>query len=394
MRRKSVVFFMLMIVSMGLFSDNARKLKNAWIDAMTINSSLTYSDSGFFIGLGILTKVNYPGVNLYIKGIKTKETENICGKIKFHDDIKKIEIDKKKIYWFQNKKSGEYLILLSFFKYKGVKYLLLDHRNMSGVKTVLYRISKNSIEKVKVIKLSYIKNIGGELYGVDLKYPEKIFILDDNFNVSKAKKLKKKQYLFTDLYKFGKEIYFKKVRFKSNHPGFLSENGKSFFFRGQGDGKFLMEGYIRNQIVTGEERDKIYISYMFPDKPRYPVFVYSKKGKCEKTIYGNIEEYMWIPRGNWFDFGMPNKNMEIVSINRVFPDRGKIFVVIHRKTWGKNDKPKKYIQILSKKGKFLGEKEIKISGYPVFYDREEKVFYSIRDKDFSIREWTLKIKYY
>ncbi len=397
---KKIAFVLLIFIFFNRwsFSDNKRKLINRSFDALTIERCLTYTDFSFFVGLGMLTKVFGEDVNLYIKRIRTGKEENNCREIKYKPDIKKIEINKKGIVHFNYKREGDVLILNSFFQYNGSKYLLIEHRSMSGARTVLYKIVEKEIKKVKELKLSYIKNIKGILYGVDLKQPGKIFILDNNFDMKKRISLQKKEYMFTDFYKIGNDFVFKKVRFASAHPGFVSESGKSFFFKGQGKGKSLFESYMRNQIVFGEDDGKLYITFMFPDSPRYPVYVYSKDGKCEKTIYGNIEEYMWIPKGRWFDRGLPENNMEIVSVNKIFCDRGKIFVIIHRKTWGKprekKKKVKKFVQIISKKGKFLGEKEIKIFGYPVYYDRKSKTFYFIREKDFTIREWTLDVKYY
>jgi len=392
--KKKVLALIFLIIFHNIYLFGDKKLKNASITALIIERALTYTDIGFFVGLGMLTEVNSAGVRLYVNTSKTGKPITGCGKIKFHQDIKKFEMEKKRIYWFDYKEPGEFLELKSFFKYKGIKYFLVSHNTMNGSRKVLYKIGDKKIEEIKDVKLSYIKVINGKLYGVSLKSPRKIFILDNNFRIIKSIRLKKAQYLFTDIYKFGKELYFKKVRFKSNHPGFVSETGKMFFFIGQRDGKSLIEGYMRNQIVVGEDKKMIYISFMFPDTPEYPVFVYSKKGNCEKVLYGNIKEYMWIPRGNWFNRVLPGAKMEIVSVNKIFCDLGKIFIIIHRNTGAKIGKTKRIVQVISKKGRFLGEKEIKILGFPVFYDRQEKSFYSIRKKDFSVRKWSLKIKYY
>jgi hypothetical protein len=392
--KKILAFLMLIVFTKEIFPDNIKTLKTAGITALIIKNSLTWCDMDFFVGLGMLTEVYGDGVKLYIKNSKTGKAQTACRKIKFHSDIKDIKMEKKKIYCFNYKQAGEFLGIRSFFKYKGIKYFLVSHNMMSAHRMMLYKIRDDNIEEIKELKLSFIKVINGKLYGINMRYPMKIFILDDTFNIVKSIGLKKAQYLFTDFYEFGKELYFKKVRFKSKQPGFINEKGEMFFFKGQGNGKSLMEGYMRNQIVVGEDSDKIYITFRFPDSPEYPVFIYSKKGKCEKIIYGNIDEYMWIPRGNWFNHGLPKANMEIVSVNKIFCDLGKIFVIIHRNIGGKVGKTKRFVQVLSKKGRFLGEKEIKVLGFPVFYDKEEKIFYSIRKKDFSLRKWSLKIKYY
>ena len=393
--KKIKVFFLLMIFCGILFSESNRKIINASLTAFQISKQLTYTDMDFFVGLGILTEVDREGIDLYIKRKREKIKKRLfCKKARFHPDIKKLKIVKEKIFWFDYKHPGEILELRSFFKYKKGIYFLVCHNSMSGYKNFLYKIEGEYIKKVGETKLSYIKVINGFLYGMRIREPQKLFILDKNFKITKEIKLKEAEYFITDFYKYKRDFYFKKVRFSPEQPAFKSENDKVFFFNGQGKGKTLAEGYIRNQIIMGEENDKIYLTFMFPDTPQYPVYIYSKDGKCKKVVYGYIEEYIWIPRGNWLSNVSPKRNMEIVSISKVFCDWGKIFVILHRNTGGKIGNTRKYLQIISKKGKFLGEKEIKVSGFPVFYDRDEKSFYSVRKKDFSIRKWKLMIRYY
>ena len=392
MRKKVFILLILILFTMSIFSDNAKRFKNLSMSALTISRSLTYVDLGFFAGLGIMTNVFVDDVNLYNKMTERGRAKEGCEKIKYEPDIKGIEIKKKVVINFDYKSRGESLILNSFFKYKGVKYLVVDHRSMAGSSLILYKFYKNKIKKIKNLNLSYIKNINDTVYGVDFKKPDKVFVLDDNFRIVKTIELKKNLYMSTDFYRLGKDFVFKKERFYPNQPGFLSNEGKSFFFKGQGEGKSLFEGYIRNQLVFAKDSDSIYITFMFPDNTHYPVFVYKKSGECKKIIYGKIEDYPYIPRGNWFEKGAPEDYMEIVSISKIFCDLKRIFVIIHRKTYDKKGKVKKYIQILTKEGKFLGEKEINILGYPVFYDRETKTFFSVEEKDFTITEWVLNIK--
>ncbi len=308
--------------------------------------------------------------------------------------------NREKIYY-----SNEGRSRISYpFKVKDKVYFLkntIDFGKKSSDYSIIFYKKGKGMDEVKDTAFNYISSFKEHIIGVMGAWKKTFpyyYILDDNFKI--IKKLRHKGLIFPkDIIKRGDKIYFHKKRYKRGEPAVeVWEKGKVryYFTRVQSLRDEIEEVAVMDDTVFSLGDDCFYITFTYPKDNFMRIYKYKEDGKVSE-IKVNIDEYFGVQKA-WKNLDKLQRGIyDIASVNGIFEGKKYLYIAVGRNTIdrGRDTDLSDYLYILSRDGKYYyGNIKIRY-GTPVYYDRDSGYFYSVKTKNYPVKEiwrWKIAIK--
>ncbi len=308
--------------------------------------------------------------------------------------------NREKIYY-----SNEGRSRISYpFKVKNRVYFLKNTINFgkrsSGCSILLYKKGEG-IDEVKDTVFNYISSWKDDIIGIMGAWKKTFpyyYILNKDFKI--IKKLRHRGLIFPkDIIKRGDKIYFHKKRYKRGEPAVeVWEKGKVryYFTRVQSLRDEIEEVAVMDDTVFSLGDKCFYISFTYPKDNFIRIYRYGDSGKVSE-IKINMDEYFGVQKA-WKNLDKLQRGIyDIASVNGIFEGKRYLYIAVGRNTIdrGRDTDLSDYLYVLSRDGKYYyGNIKIRY-GTPVYYDRDSGYFYSVKTKNYPVKEiwrWKLAIK--